>query len=247
MRMNEKIEKILNYLAVIVAIFIGIFVVTNISVESILKGKEKAVTLAMTENGLPEEYIGKPADDDIPRIEDIETWEKTWQTSYVTIEPIGIVSTGYGSRHPWVDAYTNASRRGGAKRRADVTRTAFDVLDEYGEYYLLQLPDKSYILAQISTSDARKIKAGKEITLPVGRKAPASMQILPYIEDLCEEYDADMSGVFYCIDDVWNEGHSFVVLLARIGIIAITVIVVSVILITLIEKIMKKKKPEQAS
>lgn len=243
--MKVKIEKILDYAAVIIAIFIGIYVVINLPVEPILKGKQEPVTIAMTEKGLPEDYIGKPADDDIPRIEDAETWKELWQTRYVTIEPIGIVSTGYGSRHPWVDAYTRAGRRGGTRRRPDVRLTVFDVLDEYGEYYLLQLPDESYILAQISTSDARKIKAGKEITLPVGRKAPVSMQILPYIEDLCEKYGVDTSGVFYCIDDAWNEGHSFVMLLVRIGIIAITVIVMSVILITLIEKFLKKKESEQ--
>ena len=243
----KKIVKIIEFVCVVAAIAVSVLVVSNISVESMLKGKEEPVTLSMTEGGLPENYIGKPAGDDIPRIEDAETWEDTWQISYVTIEPIGIISTGVGSRHPWIDAYTNASRRGGARRRADVTYTSFDVLNEYGEYYLLQLPDESYILAQMSDDDARRLKAGQEITLPVGRKSPAHRQVLANISELCQQYDVNTDGVFYCIDDKWNEEHSFTVQMLRIGMIALMTIVLSVVLLTATEQIYKRiRKPQQS-
>lgn len=243
--MKEKLVKVLEYVAVIAAILISVVVSGILPYETILKGKEDPVTLAMTEKGLPEDYIGKPAGDDIPRIEDAAIWEDTWQTSYVTIEPIGIISTGFGRRHPWISSYTNASRRGGARKRADVTRTVLDVLGEYGEYYLLQLPDESYILAQMSSDDARKIKAGKEITLPVGRKSPAHSQILANIASLCEKYDVNTEGVFYCVDDKWNEGHSTMLLFIRIGMIAVMTIVIAVIFIMLIDKFIKKEDCEQ--
>lgn len=243
--MKKKLVKVLEYVAVIAAILISVFVSGILPYETILKGKEDPVTLVMTENGLPENYIGKPAGDDIPRIEDAATWEDTRLTNYVTIEPIGIISTGFGSRHPWISAYTNASRRGGPRRRADVTYTVLDVLDEYGEYYLLQLPDESYILAQMSADDARKIMAGKEITLPVGRKSPAHSQVLANIASLCNEYDVNTDGVFYCVDDKWNEGHSTMLLLLRIGVIAVMTLVIGVILIMLIDKFIKKEEPEQ--
>lgn len=123
--MNERFVRVLEYIAVIAAILISVFVTGILPYETILKGREDPVTLSMTESGLPEDYIGKPAGDDIPRIENAEIWEDTWQTSYVTIEPIGIISTGFGSRHPWVGAYTNANRRGGPRRRADVKYTVF--------------------------------------------------------------------------------------------------------------------------
>lgn len=245
--MRKRLKSALNYAAVIAAIMISIFVVKNIPIESILKGKEEPVTLAMTENGLLEDYIGRPAGDDIPRIEDVQTWEDTWQTSCVTIEPIGIISTGIGVRHPWVSAYTNTrrrGRRGGPRRRADVMNAALDVLDEYGEYYLLRLPDESYILAQMSVDDARKIKAGKSITLPVGRKAPVNSQVLANIKALCREYDVNTKGVFYCVDDKWNEEHSTMILFIRIGMTAVMTIVVAVVLIMVIDEFMKKKEPD---
>ena len=243
--MKEKLIKALEFIAVIAAILISTVVVRNISVESILKGKEETVTLAMTENGLPEDFIGKPAGNDIPRIEDVKTWEDTWQTSYVTIESTEIISTGIGTRHPWIDTYTSSTRRRGSRRRADVTSMVFDVLDEYAEYFIVRLPDGSYILAQMSIDDARKLKAGKEITLPVGQKSPAHRQVLANISELCEEYDVYTEGVFYCIDDKWNEEHNFMLTLVRIVIIVLTTIVIGVVLIMLIDKVFKEKEVQQ--
>lgn len=241
----KKLIKVLEFASVIVAIIIGVVVAKNIPMESILKGEGTAVTLSTIEGGLPEECIGEPAGDDIPRIENVETWENTWQTSYVTVEPIGIIPTGIGNRHPWVSAYTTATRRHPSRRRADVTRMAVDVFDEYGEYFILQLPDESYILAQMPIDDARKLKSGQSITLPIGRKTAVDRQVLANITELCEEYSVNTDGVFYCIDDAWNEDHSSILQLARIGIVILTTIVVGSILITGVEKVhtsYKKKR-----
>lgn len=237
--MKRKLIKFLEFATVIVGIIVGILVEENLSIESMLRGNEESVTLSMTEKGLPEEYIGMPAADDIPRIEDAETWADTQQTSYITVEPISIISTGLGVRHPWVSTYTKARRRRSARRRADVTSTALDIFDEYGEYYLIQLPDESYILAQMSKDDARKLKAGKEITLPIGRKGAVSMQILPKIEEICQKYDVNKEGVFYCINNDWNKEHSTTMTLIRTVIIAAFTFVLGVILIMVIDKIFK--------
>lgn len=236
--MKKKLAKALEFIAVVAALVCGVLVGRNIGVESILRGKEEPVTLAMTEGGLPEDYIGMPAADDIPRIEDAASWEDTWQTSYVTIEPEAIIGTGIGPRHPWVDPYIRR-RRGGQKKRPEVTRTALDILDEYGEYFLLKLPDQSYILAQIPVDDAKKLKAGKDLTLPIGRKTAAHRQVLANISDLCREYNVNTEGVFYCINDKWNESHNFMVLLIRIGIVFLITIALGTILIVIVDKILK--------
>ncbi|MCM1182665.1 MAG: hypothetical protein NC337_04735 [Roseburia sp.] len=239
--MKSKLAKFLEFVSVIAALVVAVLVVKNLSIESMLRGEEEPVTLAMTESGLPEDHIGLPAADDIPRIESLEAWDDLWQTSFVTIEPTGIVSTGVGARNNWISAYSNTSRRGGPRRKAEVSSTALDVFGDYAEYYLLRLPDKSYILAQMSTDDARKIKAGQEITLPVGRKAAVHRQALTQLRALCEEYDVYTDGVFYCINDKWNEEHSFMVLLVRYGIGALITLVLGTLLIMLVDKLLKVK------
>lgn len=244
--MKRKIVKFLEFLAVIVALAIAVFVTKSISLEPLLRGKEEPVSLTMTKSGLPEDSIGMPAADDIPRIEDIQTWEDTWQTSYVTIEPIGIVSTGIGKRHAWIEAYTNSRKRGGTRKRAEATNMAFDILGEYGEYYLLQLPDESYILAQMPVDYARKIKAGQKVVLPIGRKEAANQQVLAKISDICQEYDVYTESVFYCINDKWNESHKLTLQLIRIGIGILITFVIGLILIIIIDRIFNKKH-EQSS
>lgn len=238
--MKNKLVKFFEFVAVILALGVGILIAKDFGIESIMRGKEEPVTLAMTEDGLAEDYIGMPAADDIPRIDSLQEWDDTWQTSCVTIEPVGIIPTGVGTRNAWVKA-TSSSRRSGTRRKEDVSSTTFDIFGDYAECYLLQLPDKSYILAQMSMDDARKLKAGKEITLPIGRKGPVHQRLLANIKDLCEEYDVYTEGVFYCINDRWNEEHSFIVLLIRYGIGALITLVLGTVLITIIDKIFKVK------
>ena len=239
--MKNTLRKILEFLSVVIGLIIAVLVAKELPVESMLRGKEEPVTLAMTEDGLPEDFIGMPAADDIPRIEDAQTWEDTWQTSYVTVEPEAIIPTGIGTRHPWVSMYSSGSRRSGSRYRADVSDMAFDILGEYGEYFLIQLPDKSYILAQMSIDDARALKAGKKITLPVGRKGPVHQQALSKLEEFGKDYDVNTEGVFYCINDTWNESHEMIVLLIRFGCGALITLVIGVILITIVDKILKEK------
>ncbi len=235
----KKVAKFLEFVVVILALVVGVYVGKTISVESMLRGKLEPVTLAKTEEGLPEECIGRPAADDIPRIQNFEEWDDSW--GYVTIEPKEIVGSGVGVRYPWVSIYTS-TKRGGQKRKPDVMNTKLDIFNEYGEYYLVQLPDDSYVLAELSLEDARKVKAGKSAALPVGRKAGADSRVVANIQELCEQYNvADTNQVLYCIDDQWNEKNNFKVLIIRFAIGAVVVLVLGTILITVVDKIFKVK------
>lgn len=254
--MKAKIGVILGLAVIIVAIWVGTSVPKIIPFETLFKGREESVSLAMLETRHPEDYIGKPAGDDIPRIEDVKTWEDTLQGSYMTIEPVGIISTGIGTRHPWVSvnspAFTLRSHPGlgnangnRVPERPDVINMDLDLFAEYAEYYILQLPDQSYILAQMSVDNARRIMAGNEITLPVGRKSYTDFEALSLIRTLCEQYNVNTDGVFYCIDDKWNEDHSLLLLLVRGCLMVVITIAVGAVLIKLIEKIKKIKKPKR--
>ena len=214
----KLLKKGLEFVAVVLALVISVLIVKNLSVESILKGKEEPVSLSMTEDGLPEDFIGRPAGDDIPRLTSAKDWEDAWATSYLTIEPTEIIGTGTGVRLPWVPAYSNSGRRGGTRHKAEVTTMALDLLGEYGEYFIVKLPDGSAILAQMSADTAKSVKAGKLTALPIGRKAGLHQQALAQISDLCRQHNVDTeTGLFYCINDTWGESHNFMVQMIRIG------------------------------
>ena len=127
------------------------------------------------------------------------------------------------------------------QRDTQVNTMTLDLLGDYSEYFLLQLPDDSYVLAQMSSDDARSIKAGKKVTLPIGKKGGVYQQALDNIADLCREYDVYTEGIFYCVNDQWNAEHHIMVQLARLGIGFLVTIVLGAILITILDKIMKVK------
>lgn len=239
--MKNKFAKFLEYVFVIIALIIAVIVAKNLSVESMLRGKQEPVTLAMTKELLLGGSVGMPAGDDIPRIEDAQSWDDTWTTSPVTIEPLAVVPTGYGTRHPWVSAYSTG-RRGRVKSRPVVDSEILDILDEYGEYYLVELPDGSYILAQMSADDARKVQSGKYTALPIGKKDSANGSVVHNISDLCEEYNVvDTDYIYYCINDEWNESHYILVQVIRIAAGILTALVLATIFIMIIDKIFKVK------
>lgn len=237
----KKVKKVLEFVAVILAIVISALIVQNVRVESILRGKVDPVSKSMTESGLQEEFIGKPAGDDIPRVTSLEDWENTWQTSCVTVEPTEVIATGIGVRHPWVDPYTR-TRRGGTQRKADVTNMVLDIFGEYGEYYIVKLPDGAAILAQISGDAAKSVKAGRTAALPVGKKGAVNRQAFFQASELCSQYNVSIEeGLYYCIDDAWGESHNFLVQMTRLGVLALLTIVLGTIFLMILGKVFKEK------
>ena len=92
-----------------------------------------------------------------------------------------------------------------------------DLLGSYQPYYLLELPDHTYIVAQIPPQTAKAIEKGESITLPVGEKVSMTNAARNELSAICEEYGTDMDGVFYAVNDKWQEEHQFILFLLRFG------------------------------
>lgn len=232
-------KKTVDVVSVIIALVIAVYAARNVGVEYLLRGTEEPVTLSMAEATYVEAVTGLPAAEDIPRIENQEQWEKQWETSGVTIEPTDIISTGVGSRHPWVPEYRHrTTRRTRSRSVPPVSNMKWDLLDEYAEYYILQLPDTSYVLAQMPPEDAKKLKIGKAVTLPIGRKTQVPSRAQDVLEELCAEYGVSADCAFYCINDEWNESHELLMLFVRFVLGAIVCLVVAVNLMTVLYKLL---------
>lgn len=233
-------KKIVDVVSVIIALVIAVYAARNVGLEYLLRGTEEPVTLAMAEETYAEAVTGLPAAEDIPRIENQEQWEEQGEFSGVTIEPVDIISTGVGSRHPWVPEYKRkTSRRTRNRVIPAVSDMKWDLFDEYAEYYLLQLPDESYILAQIAQEDVKKLKVGKAITLPVGRKVQVLSQAQKELSEICAEYDVSADYSFYSINDNWNEEHEVLMQIIRLILGIIVCFVLAMGLITVLYKIFR--------
>ena len=170
-----KKATVMPTVSVLIALVCAALFCLNWNPEPLLKGKEQPVTLSDIEQNLTTDFNGFPAGEDIPRLTSAEDFsEIIYLSDYVTAEPVGIVETGISSLKPWEDQYYTQRVKGRATgrqiRQPEITSSGWDLLGSYQPYYLLELPDHTYIVAQIPPQTAKAIEKGESVTLPVGEK-----------------------------------------------------------------------------
>ena len=224
----KKIPFIPTFSALIALVCAALLFI-NWNPESLFQSEQPPVTMRDIEQNRGD-FTGFPAGADIPRLYSAADFtEISVAVEYVTVEPVGIVETDVSSLKPWVDHYNTHTYNGRTttgSRRAQVKVSGFDW--NYLPYYLLELPDHTYIVAQIPQESAKAVQRGERITLPVGQKAGMTDIARRHLSAICEEYGADMNGVFYAFDNKWQAEHHSICLLLRFGAAALLWLVLSV-------------------
>ncbi len=239
-------EKVITAVAVILGLVIAFFVYQNFYPEDFMEKDETTITMSDIEKNKSVSYTGHPAGEDIPRISGKEEFEDILAMDDVTMEPGGIVSTGIFKLKAWESPYFKSPGTGGSRagaRRREVIQ-GWDLLDQYNEYYLLECPDGTYILAQIPKRIAKAIEKGGRVTLPVSKKEGISKEVQGYLSEFSSEYDMTMKGVLYAFDDEWYQEHGTVITLIRLGTAFVSWIVTGVVFLLLGEKIFNKRKAD---
>ena len=217
--MNRK--TIIPAASVLLSLVCASLLFLNWNLEALFRQEETPVTRNDIEQGGAEDFTGSAAGEDIPRLTGAADFsEMISGLDYATAEPVGIVPTGVYSLKPWVSHYnthTYKGRTSTGSRRAEVSTSGLDIGGSYNPYYLLELPDHTYILAQIPQTEADAIARGESVTLPIGQKAGMTDAARRHLAAFCGEYGADMDGVFYAFDNEWQEEHHTTLLLLRFG------------------------------
>lgn len=217
--MNRK--TIIPTASVLLSLVCASLLFLNWNPEALFRREETPVTRSDMEQDGAEDFTGSVAGEDIPRLMSAADFsEMISGLDYATAEPVGIVPTGVYSLKPWVSHYSTNTYKGRTttgSRRAEVSTSGLDILGNYNPYYLLELPDHSYILAQIPQMEADAIAEGESVTLPIGQKAGMTDAAWSRLAAVCGEYGADMDGVFYAFDNEWQEEHHTTLLLLRFG------------------------------
>lgn len=217
--MNRK--TIIPAASVLLSLVCASLLFLNWNPEALFKQEETPVTMDDIEQGGAKDFTGFAAGADIPRLTGAADFsEILYDLDYVTAEPVGIVPTGVYSLKPWVSHYSTRVYKGRTttgSRRAEVSASGLDILGNYSPYYLLELPDHTYILAQIPEKEADAIARGESVTLPIGQKVGMTDAARSRLSAVCGEYGADMEGVFYAFDNEWQEAHHSALLLLRFG------------------------------
>ncbi len=236
-----KKEKIIVWISTILGLLIAFFFFLRWTPERFFKHQGPPITMREIEADLARDFSGETAGYDIFRLSGAADFEDTWiYYNYVTAEPVGIISTGVYSLKEWVSPYSRRVHRGrtyGKTKKPEVIESALDIWEDYNQYYLLELPDHSYILAQISPKQADLIARGQKVTLPIGRKAGLPSTAKSYLSQICEDYHVDTSGVLYTFNDEWQKKHYFLSFIIRFLVATVLFFTVAVGLMTIGNKI----------
>lgn len=239
-----KKGKVIAVCSTLIGLVAAYVLFVNLDVEPLFREEREPVTLKEAEENRGTDYTGAEAGDDIPRLSGKEAFETTLSPVF-TAEPIDIVATGAYELKSWVKPYTQRRTRKGRAYGAPKKKPQFlqykspDGLfhnrEDYLPFYLLKLPDESYILAQIPKRDADAIRRGEHVVLPIGRKALKGVPST--LRSLCETYDAPTGSVYYAFCDAWYEKHYTTMFLVRAAAAFVTLFAVAVVLILIGEKV----------
>ena len=230
-------KKILTYIAVVIALATAVFATFSFNPDNLLRRGQKTMGLEDIKEKIA--VTGHPAGEDIPRISSVEEFaELSFGTDYVTLQPLSIVPTGVWHLKPWVSSYFQTRHKGKTigtpKRKPELITSKWNIHMDYNQYYLLELTDGAYILAEIPKPDADAIKRGKTVTLPIGEKRTFRMP--EELSEVCEEKGAYTEGIFFAFDEEWYKSIDVFMVLLRLGVGVAVFFAVGVCLIMLIDK-----------
>lgn len=237
-------KQLFFYIIVFISFIISFIVYLNIHPENWLKRKEKKITLEDIQEKSLKSYIGLNAGNNIPKLSGKKEFEALSSNKYVTALTSNIIPTGVYRRKNWIKEKStkkvrnsNGNLRIINTRNPLITTNTFLAIENYHEYYLIQLPDNSYILALLENNYINKIKQGKQLLLPIGIKRKISSKATHYLEKICNQYNASNQYSLYTIDDTWYNKHKSTIFFIRFGIAFGIFLVLSISMVLIIPKL----------
>lgn len=237
------IKKAIPYVLVIISLLVAFLVFQRVNPEWLFKQDGPPVTMTQISEKPAERYAGQTAGADVPRLTGSKEFDAMTDTQYITAEPSKVIATGIYGLKPWVDPYgasTGGSWRHTRKRPLpEATSIYMESPGDYLEFYLIQLPDGTYIPAQFSDTHRRAIDRGKEITLPIGVKKANGNLTKSELSKICEQYGASPASTLYMVNDTWYQEHDFTFFLIKLGVAVVVFFVIALLLFTVKERVKK--------
>lgn len=240
-------KKIIDMLIVAGCLVIAFLVYKNVNPENFVKADTSPVSAKEIDSSTRDTYIGRVAGDDVPRLTEYDQLEGIIGVGCMTVETTNIIKTGIYGLKPWVDPYeVNKTRTSTGRmvrsgiRAPEVTDNIVQAATDYQEYYLVELPDQSMVLAQFSPTCIKDFHKGKAITLPIGYRKTNSNEAKNYLASICDEYGADNTYTLYMVNDEWQKNNDFKFFIIRFAIAAVVFFVLGTVLICISNKFGKQ-------
>ena len=220
-------SKILYTAGSIIALLVMLTIFFSIRPEGFLRRNEPPVTQAEVDAaGAAVSFTGQKAGADISRVTGAEDFMAQYPFSHFTVEPVNAIPTGVYELARWQSSTDVVGHR--TRSYSQATTSTLWAMTGYNEYYIIEFPDGTHALALFDRGLAADFAKGKSITLPICSRAGVNTYAKPYLQDICNQYGADMGNVVYAFDDGWYKEHSGQILLIRLAVCAGIIVVVAV-------------------
>lgn len=235
--MSKLKTKVLPLILILPAFLIALVPYFQLQPELWMRASEPTISLSQLSSIKDGPYTGKNAGADVPRLENVEQFESL--RSCATAEPTGIIKTGVYVLKNWEES--DLSRRTSNRRKfngekPEATKSTIRAFDSYHEYYLIKLPDGSYIPALFDRSYADKLERGESVTLPIGERLTTVPQAVSLLKDTCARYHVSPKYTLYMFDDVWYQQYGFYAWLIRLALAVFVFFLISIPSVLLAEK-----------
>lgn len=245
---NKTINTAIEFCIVVFSMVIAFLVFRNLDMETFIKSDGTPVTAAQIAEAPSEDYAGKTAGDDIPRLSGIKDFKDMIGKDYATVEAVEVIPTGVYGLKSWVNPYEITKRRNSRGRLVSTGQRAPDATDSivisaeyYQEYYLVKLPDQTYILAQFSDVYRDRLATEGSVTLPIGVKKTTSNAAREYLESICDEYGASNIFSLYMIDDTWQKSHENTFFIIKLVISIVVFFLLAIFMLLIFFKLQKEQ------
>ena len=240
-------DKILPVASVLLAFAAAFFLYLHLPVDTWLFKPDQVISQQEIQADGAQNFTGYPAGDDIPRLQSQADLEAMlYEADYATCTPRQAIVTEVCTLNHWADPYVkrkvNKRVVQTGKRKPSVIHSSQPMPDDYSPYYLLELEDGTYILAQMPQATASAINRGRNVTLPIGQKAPLSQTARSLLADTAAAYDVSLDGALYLFNDDWYADHEFSLTLLRLGISFAFMVVLALILILVGQKLCSRSE-----
>ncbi len=172
-------------------------------------GKEEIESLEYNYGQL----AGIPAGEGVTVLEDIGQYAELGSREYITFKTESIIPLNAYKLKSGTDRTNNTYRRAGNQVRSGRQWNTYSTVRPltkayiYNRYYLVQLPDGSYVTAYLEDAYYWKYKLTGTVQLPLGRVTDMLSQEKDFLSPYIEKYELDEERVLVMFSEERYEQH----------------------------------------
>lgn len=236
-------KKILETIICIAALAAGVILFFHFDMEEILleKADMTPVSQAEIEADTQKDYAGLPGGEGVTELKSADQWNDIISDlDFVTVAPKAIHQTDVYTLAKWESFFNHKANGTTGYRRREVKKSSLDYSLLYCPVYVIELPDGTHVLAQMSRCYAKRLEKGEAVILPLGTRRGMLEKTRNLLKDECARFEAPDDYILYTINNQWQGEHASTIFIAKFAVAFAVGFVLAVVLIGIANKLLRR-------